>query len=69
MVEKGISPKTQGHLYVCSLLEVSTEHGLVLPVPLSGTDWLNPTWLLSVYAGFSALADEKKLRKGRKAIS
>lgn len=43
LVEKGICPKIQGHLYVRSLLESSIKDGLVFLVPLPGTDWLNHT--------------------------
>lgn len=38
--KKGISLKIQGHLYVYSLLKLSTKGGLVLSEPLSGMDWV-----------------------------
>lgn len=41
LVEKSISPEIQDYLSVCSFLDVTTKDSLVLPVLLSGTDWLN----------------------------
>jgi len=65
-IEKG---KIQVHLSVCPLLELSTKDGFVFPVALSGAGWLKHTWWVSVCPGSSALAGERRQRKGRKQSS